>query len=251
MEERDLYSTPLKLNREELTRFRNQVLTLYWEHAGKYYFTSKNCATEALRLLKATFDHKKLYTKFKITPKGVEKGLKKLNLIKNIQQKEKPYFYSSYKNVLDKIFEKSVGSVTQLSREQFYDLSANERIEFYQNKIGVLFAAQEKHILRKRFNQLEEEVSSALHELPENSPYRKLSQQLYGLGNRLKYGTSIDSGYGILLRQDGFQDHLEQRKKIEERYKLIEEQLKEFSNSVNTDLNIEIENTIELMKSLL
>lgn len=48
---RDLYSIPLKLDRDQITSFINLTLERYWTYQGRYYFINNNCGTETQKHL--------------------------------------------------------------------------------------------------------------------------------------------------------------------------------------------------------
>ncbi len=53
VEFRDIYSLPLNLSREEIKRVLEAIQVRNWAFEGRYYFLSRNCATEAIQTLSA------------------------------------------------------------------------------------------------------------------------------------------------------------------------------------------------------
>ena len=73
---RGLKSYPIALNESEKKAFVHEILTLYWEYAGRYYFLSNNCADEALSLLKVGLPTEKILKASVLTPLGITAVLK-------------------------------------------------------------------------------------------------------------------------------------------------------------------------------
>ena len=53
VEFRDIYSLPLNLKRDEIKRVLESIQVRNWSFEGRYYFLSRNCATEAIQTLSA------------------------------------------------------------------------------------------------------------------------------------------------------------------------------------------------------
>ncbi len=78
-EERDLLSLPLKLSRNEIARFIDQIKTNQWEYRGDYTFLQQNCATESQWFLASVLENPAPLTKLNITtPLGLFESLKSL-----------------------------------------------------------------------------------------------------------------------------------------------------------------------------
>lgn len=57
---REVHSVPLRLNTEQRWAFLQRVAEQVWAYEGKYYFLSRNCTTEAIRMLQAVVQNQAL-----------------------------------------------------------------------------------------------------------------------------------------------------------------------------------------------
>ncbi|MCM2278857.1 MAG: DUF4105 domain-containing protein [Oligoflexia bacterium] len=55
-EMRDVVSTPLKLDRGQVRAFMLRALEQHWQYADRYYFVTKNCATESLGFIQGALN---------------------------------------------------------------------------------------------------------------------------------------------------------------------------------------------------
>jgi hypothetical protein len=125
-EYRDLISLPLRLDEKEKRRFIYRVLEMHSEYAGRYYFFTNNCATEALSFLKGVVRTDRLYYHTNYTPVGLYEDLIKLGVVDAsvVQDKAKAvdngYYFKSKKDDLVRNFEKiRDAGITRRSRITF------------------------------------------------------------------------------------------------------------------------------------
>ncbi len=195
---RDLRSIPLKLNKEQKTRFLNAVLNYYWEYSGKYYFLSNNCATEAFQLLKIAFNNKNLYKGSVNFPKKIIKRLKKQNLI-DLKKEEK--INSHYKRL--KLIYKKLE--LDISLDDYLKLSALLRREIIQNSEltqskRYRFLAIENYLRLMESNKFTNEIVLSSHK-KQNTHLLSIIKDMNDLNFELIYGGQ-DQGYGIALDND-------------------------------------------------
>jgi hypothetical protein len=108
---RNLLSIPIQLTDIEKSRVVSQVLEEVWTYRGRYRFITQNCATETLDFLKAIMDNKELLESKILTPKGVYKKMKELELVNDEpvfaeDRKQYGYYFESKQAKYKRIFEK-------------------------------------------------------------------------------------------------------------------------------------------------
>lgn len=94
---RNLRSFKLHLTKNEIIKFVQLTLEIFWQYSGKYYFFSNNCAVESLQLIKSSVSLKHpIQGLYSISPKGL---LQDLMTSKIISESEETII-SSYSEVL-------------------------------------------------------------------------------------------------------------------------------------------------------
>jgi hypothetical protein len=200
---REMTSFPLGLNPTEIKAFLDQVLTLHWEYAGKYYFLSNNCADEALALLKSVINENDFLKEKVITPIGLVKVLQKHNLFMD----QEPEYFPSHWETLRKIFDKFSGFTNITSLEKWWKLTAHQRAAIFESaplKKSFLFAALSLEMSRARFQarQLENRIARKLQALTEEDEIRLSAIRMIEIQNVLLYGEKLEHGYGIPMKAD-------------------------------------------------
>lgn len=196
---------PLKLSEEQKTIFLQQVMTIYYEYTGRYYFITNNCATEAMKLLRAVYSKNTEFQKENsLSPKGVLKDLIKYDFIdqKSIQ------VIPSYWNTLEKLFEKVQPYMQVDSLKKYWKLPAEER----QNLIDSMALANkqaylsllslETTILERDAALLEKKILKTLNDLPDNNTYKQESKKSAALTSKILFLRGPLIGYGIPTKKD-------------------------------------------------
>ncbi|WP_291515468.1 DUF4105 domain-containing protein [Bdellovibrio sp. ArHS] len=92
---RDLQSFEIPLTKEQRKKFLSAAIYSHWNHQGRYYFLSNNCATETLNLMKFAFPENELLQEvFATTPISLAETLKQIGAIQSLQ-KRPGYSYPS------------------------------------------------------------------------------------------------------------------------------------------------------------
>ncbi len=81
VELRGVSSTPLRLQRGEITTLLQQAARLHWDYDGRYYFISNNCAVETGKLLGDGVPRLGAADLLSITPTGLLDGLRSKALV--------------------------------------------------------------------------------------------------------------------------------------------------------------------------
>ncbi|MGE3608714.1 MAG: DUF4105 domain-containing protein [Bacteriovoracaceae bacterium] len=198
---REVTSYPLKLSENEKTIFLQQVISLYWEYSGKFYFLSNNCATEGLTLLKSSIRKKSFQEQSVTTPNDLKDLLIKENLVDLSRVKILP---SPWKK-LEKIYESIKGDTGIETLDEYWKLSALKRRELFPsiNSSSIYpFLAIENAKIFLVNRELEIALGVRLKPLDKDDPIKLLSDQIVRLSNELTYGQSLHRGYGIPMQQD-------------------------------------------------
>jgi hypothetical protein len=121
---RELVSLPLRLTDDQKRLFVLRVLEASWEYAGRYKFISNNCAVEALNFLKGTLGESELSDRHPLTPIGLNRLLKQLNLVDasslgNLDQAvQSGNYYASKKPEVERAFHAVMESFARLCRNE-------------------------------------------------------------------------------------------------------------------------------------
>ncbi len=134
IEEREIFSIPLKLNDRQLKSLETTILEAHWNYKNKYYFLSNNCAVEVLNLLKRSLpENYALQTVMEIKPTNLLESLHAIGLVSshNLDEwrrddKKRFYFPSitTTLNKLEQLLGRSLGSTGGIS---YRKLSWTER----------------------------------------------------------------------------------------------------------------------------
>lgn len=213
---RSLKSLPLKFEDSERQRFLNQLLRVYWEYAGRYYFFTNNCADEAFKLVQAALNTKKAYKKDITTPLGLYKHLVKSNLadesvLNDINEATKlGFFYPSFGDGLTKIYEtlkKNFENIYLPEKfEDYAKLHPTDR-RFYLEKMIETYSAKTQlyslMTIEGHGQYLDgQAVLSAMTDFKTidslSDEYKKMLEETVELKNTYLYGQSTQEiGYGI------------------------------------------------------
>ena len=214
---RGLNSYPISMSEEEKESFLNEVLTLYWEYSGRYYFFTNNCATEALDLLKTSLLNNKLMNKEVLSPLGLRKVLLREGLI---SEETKTYFPSNIE-LLEKVFSRIKGLSEGMKLEDYLNLSASERAllitetKFEKTSLYALLSFELTFSARENLD-IEKKMLLTIHKLPENDPIKTVARRAVGLSNGLTFGFNIAEGYGIPKEEDFISGMEEELRSMEE-----------------------------------
>jgi hypothetical protein len=95
-EQRDLHGYTLNVSNDDKLMIVKRVIESYWQYSGRYYFTSQNCATELLSLLRSSLQRKNTLKDSPVTPIGLKNLLLKEKLISPINEKDDRFYFKSY-----------------------------------------------------------------------------------------------------------------------------------------------------------
>lgn len=200
---RDLTSHKLELNDEERERVLDQLLTLFWEYSGSYYFINNNCADEALHVLQAALP-KRILKQGVLTPGG----LKNLLIKKKLISSRPVTTFPSHLEIQRKVFSLLTPLVGIEDPLAWTALTANERWEHLKKietlSSQALYAAlsMEQTALRVLNLHVQGLIGTELTELAEDDDRKTMAIELVQINNRLNYGGNLARGYGIPLLQD-------------------------------------------------
>jgi hypothetical protein len=201
---RNLTSYPLNFSKENKRDFLHQVLELYWEYSGRYYFLSNNCATEALTLLHATVRDHQFLKRDAMTPNKLFRVLRDEGLI----SEERAITVDSYWPKLETIYSKVASIIGITTLEKYWELTAKQRALYIEKATN----AQSTHLYAllsienaKAFEKstaLQKKIGLEIHLLEENDKTKKLALRAVDITNFLTYGAGVDTGYGIPTEDD-------------------------------------------------
>ncbi len=106
VENRNLESLPINLNKNEMNDFINKVEEYYWFYQSNYTFFSKNCATSTFYLLASVIENNSFRKENISSPTDLYDLLKEYNLVdtKYLEDKKisqtKGYFFESFNSKL-------------------------------------------------------------------------------------------------------------------------------------------------------
>lgn len=252
---RSLKSLPLKFEKNERQRFLNQLLRVYWEYAGSYYFFSNNCADEAFKLVQAALNTKKAYKKDITTPLGLYKHLVKSDLadetvLNDISEATKlGFFYPSFGDGLNKIYEtlkKNFESIYLPEEfEEYAKLHPLDR-RFYLEKIIATTTVKTQlyslMTIEGHGQYLDgQAVLAAMTDFKTidslSDEYKKMLEETVELKNTYLYGQSVQEiGYGIptknerVIDEDNFELRNESDLKREKILLVIREEIKKMNS---------------------
>lgn len=207
IELRDLVSLPLNLNQEQMERFRLNILETSYAYQGRYRFFTVNCATETLNFLQAVMNEEELYNRNSITPIGLYKKLKKMNL----SRPEDSFIFKAKEDVLLKSFEKIQNLTGKKDLKKYLEkTSPLERRSFFEKAdltsmewASVLLI--EKQIFEKAQKEYMEQVAQLVvdtldkKEIPAEVKYLETLRLNVIENNTIRYDWN---GYGIPFAKD-------------------------------------------------
>ena len=216
---RDLTSLPLKLTRSEMELLINRSREEYWSYAGKYYFLSNNCASEADELIKGVLPEYHSYQDQAIvSPLGIYDDLEFVKLTDPAVLQDETtavkngYFFPSQRRYLEKAF--VLAGVQGTLDDYLEKSSASERREIFKNSNGdvrsaAAFYALEKAIQRRMEGKLSQAVTKLIVEANENGkelpgvPKDVLGEVTAVRNSLLPWNlTAKRDGYGIPLADE-------------------------------------------------
>lgn len=274
---RSLKAIPLKFSEIERERFLTQILRVYWEYAGKYYFFANNCADEAFKLIQAAYQDKKIYKKDVLTPSGLYKFLIENKIASDEVLKNESYainngyFYPSFGISLNKVYSTILENFKTVampeSVEKYTTLHPMERRVFIENLMDK--ASDKKQLFQ--IMSIEghgqyidaQRVLKAMTDFKSidrlSDEYKKMLEESVELKNTFLYGkTSSEMGYGIPLIDEIIEDMTVERTESDIKREAIlqavkdeikrmnSKEFKRYEDSV-TNLNI-IKNRIKELK---
>ena len=93
---RDLIAYPLKLKREDVLQIVKRAIEIHWQYSAKYYFATKNCATETLNLLRAAIQTNALFEFNVSTPNELRNKLLLKNLTSPTDKEDDRFYFKSF-----------------------------------------------------------------------------------------------------------------------------------------------------------
>ncbi len=170
-EMRDLISLPLKLTRSQMELLVDRVREEYWSYAGKYYFFSNNCASEADELIKGILPEYHPYQdQVILSPLGIYDSLELVKLtdpsiLNNATNAIKEgYFFPSQRRYLEKAF--ALTGIQGALDDYLEESTAAERREIFKNSNGDVRSAAAFYALEKAIQRrMEGKLSKAMTKL--------------------------------------------------------------------------------------
>lgn len=217
VELRDLISLPLNLDQEQLERFRLNILETSYAYQGRYRFFTVNCATETLNFLQAVINEEELYEKNSLTPIGLYKKLKKMNLSRSEVLEDEAtavnegHIFKAKEDVLLKSFEKIRTLTDQKTLQKYLEKTSplERRAYFAQTELNSMEWASvlllEKHIFEKARKEYMEQVAQLVVDtldkrvIPAEVKYLETLRLNVIENNRIRYDWN---GYGIPFEKD-------------------------------------------------
>ncbi|MCM2324416.1 MAG: DUF4105 domain-containing protein [Oligoflexia bacterium] len=212
---RDVLSYPLKLDRTQLRSFVLRALEQHWQYSDRYYFVTKNCATESLGFLQGALnDHPvagepvgirvptelaELFERYGLLDRGAVDG----------PAAKGRYRFPSMLRSAEASFEslRSAGITGELSLEEYFTrTSASERLALFEGvsepaRLAPHFVALEL-LARERVKQLM--LKAALEWLgqqnessPEYAEVQTTVERLRGVQKALMPWNLAPLGYGV------------------------------------------------------
>jgi hypothetical protein len=128
---RKLVIYPMRLSAFEKSLFVYQVLENYWAYAGRYFFFSRNCATEVADHVLAVSSKCAITDCSSITPRGVTDDLIRSGVLDESQIQTVPSAETRFREVFEKLLKcaNRVGQKSPIDREEFLDLDADSRMQ--------------------------------------------------------------------------------------------------------------------------
>ena len=175
---RDLYSIPIKLNKEQQRDFIDLTLERYWSYQGKYYFLNNNCGTETQKHLAHALSEEEADLVGSLTPLKIyqdilssknnltHEGLEALDrkeliaqgyLMPRLYDELEEYYLHLYKEGIfqEKNFDKFLKKTTAKTRSEVYQDLFNQTTTLTQEKkITVMKLIYLERYLFNRFSLL-------------------------------------------------------------------------------------------------
>ncbi|MCO4756127.1 MAG: DUF4105 domain-containing protein, partial [Bacteriovoracaceae bacterium] len=175
-ENREVFSYPLNITKEQKRRFINLAMQRVWGYMGSYKFLTNNCATESLDFLKAIVWDSKVQNSNAKTPVGMREVLDEIGLIDMFEEqeyKEKRKKHQYFPSAMEKV-EKSLERYTSAFNElkDVGELSTEQRLVLAEQIKDPQLAANmviveantfdylSQSLLTKKLNFLKEQKSS-------------------------------------------------------------------------------------------
>lgn len=140
---RDMRSYPLKISRQEMHQILIRANEYHWDYDGKYYFLGNNCADETLELVRSAVQRPYLESMVVHTPDDLRSQWQSLGFLDltvfqgNKKDKEKGYFFESYRTIYQKIFQELVllknSALKNISWENFLQMTSDARRKVYED----------------------------------------------------------------------------------------------------------------------
>lgn len=249
---RSVQEYSIKFDNTQKEKFLAQVLTLFYEYSGRYYFITNNCATEALGLIKVADPRPEILNENPLTPKGILEVLIKADLV-NVEDR---IIINSYWDTITKFYSNAIEIVGEIKLENYFKSNALKRRKVLKhndsiNKSSLIAAfALERTVQKKNADAFEKAAMKKILGLGETHPMYELSRKVHIQSIELSSATLFRTGYGQPLEHE-FQDKhftlLEnQNARIAEALAAIAKwtmenvkNLKELNEIVETEKNVE------------
>jgi len=229
-EQRDLYSVPLQLSRDQIRDVIHASLSRISEYQGSYYFFTNNCSTEVIDLLKTALPESNALDKMNSwidTPIGLMEQLIGERIVDPVQfNAEKSlyrYYFPSYIKTAQRAFKELVNLAIlpkEMNIKDYLALPAEKRLDYY-NTAKVNLNPTSLKVVNSAFYQLELSERDYLASYLENQIRNMLSrfsqgEQVLGMSrdvivkikehliyrSRLAPKLIAESGYGIPIHFD-------------------------------------------------
>ena len=225
-ESRDIYSVPIKMDREQITQFVHKTLEQTWQYQGRYFFIGNNCSTESMHFLQGIIPDEVLQKMAPVlqTPNGVYDSLSERGLLDEVattvDNNVGRYFFPGFYSVLSPKFEDLkllAGFPSDLEIEEYVsEYSAIERLGLF---TGVLLRSKTNRTdLASRFLYLEMAVREHLRQvlLKESGKFvqgeikdelgdqvfEKMIEETREIHSRVLPWNLLKSGYGVPLSSE-------------------------------------------------
>jgi hypothetical protein len=208
VELRLLQSLPLRLTRDEQIALVERAVELHWSYDGTYYFVSKNCAVETLKLLRSGTRRPAIRQVESVTPTGLLTLLKASGVVDDSvlqdqrEAQRQGFYFDSYRERYRLMFDivRERLEVPQERVEDWLELSAQDRQPWIAHADRRAAAAMLLHDLKQRYLSREGSRNAGLEEAGE-----LMGQLLKDSAFLSRPASLLDAGYGLPQQEERMQ----------------------------------------------
>ena len=205
VELRLLQSLPLRLTRDEQIALVERAVELHWSYDGTYYFVSKNCAVETLKLLRSGTRRPAIRQVESVTPTGLLTLLKASGVVDDSvlqdqrEAQRQGFYFDSYRERYRLMFDivRERLEVPQERVEDWLELSAQDRQPWIAHADRRAAAAMLLHDLKQRYLSREGSRNAGLEEAGE-----LMGQLLKDSAFLSRPASLLDAGYGLPQQEE-------------------------------------------------